>query len=352
MTVRLSAEERVLLIDSLKRFLDSSWPVEGGVERSEDPSLLRGQTIALAEMGLTGIGAAEGPGIVEGALVQEELGKAGCPTPLCGAIIANLLLEPTVEPHVQSFLADVQSGEAIPALALASFDGDHAAGSATYQDGEITADLQFVEDCAIATHLIVFVAGPAGIAILPMESISVTAEPGLAMPALSSLNVAGAPLIWMPLSAERLVDAAQLVRLLHAARALGAAQRAFDLALEHALVRRQFGHVIGEFQALQHKLVDCLTRLDGTRLALRSAADACDQGDASWRIFANAVLAYAGPSLRQLALEAHHVLGAIGYAEEHEAPRHFRRIHADLLRFGGAARARAELADYLLRAAA
>ncbi len=43
-----------------------------------------------------------------------------------------------------------------------------------------------------------------------------------------------------------------------------------------------------------------------------------------------------------------YALGAIGYAEEHEAPRHFRRVHADLARFGGVSRARAELADYLL----
>jgi hypothetical protein len=41
--------------------------------------------------------------------------------------------------------------------------------------------------------------------------------------------------------------------------------------------------------------------------------------------------------------------GGVGwYAEEHEAPRHFRRVHADLARFGGIPRARAELADFLL----
>ena len=42
------------------------------------------------------------------------------------------------------------------------------------------------------------------------------------------------------------------------------------------------------------------------------------------------------------------MLGAIGYAEEHEVPRHFWRVHTDLARFGGVTRARAELADHLL----
>jgi 3-oxo-4-pregnene-20-carboxyl-CoA dehydrogenase beta subunit len=52
--------------------------------------------------------------------------------------------------------------------------------------------------------------------------------------------------------------------------------------------------------------------------------------------------------LRQVSLEIHHTFGAIGYSEEHEAPRHFRRIHGDLVRFGGPTRAREELARYLI----
>ncbi len=59
-------------------------------------------------------------------------------------------------------------------------------------------------------------------------------------------------------------------------------------------------------------------------------------------------MAFAGPALRRVSLETQHTFGAIGYAEEHEAPRHFRRVHADLTRFGGVSRARAELADFLL----
>jgi acyl-CoA dehydrogenase len=99
---------------------------------------------------------------------------------------------------------------------------------------------------------------------------------------------------------------------------------------------------------LQHKLADCLIRLDGAALVLDGAADAYDRGAADWRVFADAGLAFAGPALRQVALEAHHAMGAIGYAEEHELPRHFRRVHADLARFGGVSRARAALADFLL----
>ena len=150
------------------------------------------------------------------------------------------------------------------------------------------------------------------------------------------------------MSSDALAEVATVARLACAGRALGAAQRAFDMAVEHAKVRKQFGQLIGQFQAVQHKLADCLTHLDGARLALESAAEAYDSNNPDWRFFAAAALAFAGPALREVSIQTHRALGAIGYAEEHEAPRHFRRVHADLARFGGVGRARAELADLML----
>jgi alkylation response protein AidB-like acyl-CoA dehydrogenase len=64
--------------------------------------------------------------------------------------------------------------------------------------------------------------------------------------------------------------------------------------------------------------------------------------------YLNAALAFGGPALRQASLETHHAFGAIGYAEEHEAPRHFRRVHLDTLLLGGARHARRALAAHLL----
>ncbi|WP_313805589.1 acyl-CoA dehydrogenase family protein [Sphingobium sp.] len=353
MTVQLSAEETTLLIDSLRRLLEDGWPVEGGLERAEDVTAIGQLSSALHELGLAYLGAAEGPGLAEALLIFEELGRAAAPAPLAGALIANLLLDGSDDPKVRAFVEEVQAGQAVPALALGAFDGDRFAGSAAYAPDRLTASLKFVEDVAAATHILVFVSEPSGLAIMPVDAqgVAIVADPGLAVPALSAVDIAAPPLLWQSLSEAKLADAAQAVRLLALARAVGAAQRGFDLALDHAKVRRQFGHVIGEFQAIQHKLVNCFSQLDGAKLLLSSAGAAHDRGDEAWRVLTDAALAFSGPALRQVALEVHHTLGAIGYAEEHEAPRHFRRIHADLLRFGGTARARAGLADYLLRPA-
>ena len=354
MTVQLSAEERTLLIDSLRRLLEGAWPVEGALERAEDVVALKGLSAALHELGLGSLGATDGPGAIEGLLVFEELGRAAAPAPLLGSLVANLLLDGSSDDELRAFVAEVQAGQAVPAPALGVFDGDRFAGAATFSEGQLAASLRFVEDAASATHVIVFLDDPSGIAIVPVGSgeVGITADPGLAVPALSAVEINGAPQLWCAVSEQVLTSTAQLVRLLCAARAYGSAQRAFDLALDHAKTRRQFGHVIGEFQAIQHKLVDCFSRLDAAKLLVSSAGAAYDRGDDMWWVLADAAIAFAGPALRQVALEVQHTLGAIGYAEEHEAPRHFRRIHADLLRFGGTARARADLADYLLRAAA
>ena len=65
------------------------------------------------------------------------------------------------------------------------------------------------------------------------------------------------------------------------------------------------------------------------------------------RYFAAAAAAFAGPALRQASLETQHAFGAIGYAEEHEAPRHFRRSHLDAIALGGSVSARRELAAHV-----
>jgi alkylation response protein AidB-like acyl-CoA dehydrogenase len=197
---------------------------------------------------------------------------------------------------------------------------------------------------------LIFTDSPSGVAVVAGDTpgLIIRATPGLAVPPFSELNLEDASALRLDLPPQSLSDIALVARLACAGRALGSAQRAFDLAVEHAKVRKQFGQFIGQFQALQHKLANCLISLDGARLAIETAAQARDNNNPDWRVFVSSAIAFAGPALRTVSVETHRALGAIGYAEEHEAPRHFRRVHADLARFGGVTRARSELADYLL----
>ena len=62
----------------------------------------------------------------------------------------------------------------------------------------------------------------------------------------------------MPLDNAALADLLRVARLALLARAHGAARRAFEMAVDYAKERKQFGQPIGRFQAIQHKLADNL----------------------------------------------------------------------------------------------
>ena len=351
-SIAISEEERTLLRDTVRGMLAEEWPVEGAVERASDANAMDRIWRSLARQGLTKLGFdAEEGGLREILLVFEELGRASCPAPLLGAVLVNLLARRRggAAESLASLCEALHTGSGAAAIAFGGFDGDEAAGHVAVRDGGVSGRVAFVENASTATHFVLFVDRPAGVVVLPADAASsVTPTPGLAVPPLSEISFTGTNAALVEVPDARLAELAEVARLSCAARALGAAQRGFELALEHAKMRKQFGQFIGQFQAIQHKLADCLTRLDGARLTLDAAATAFDRELDDWSVFAAAALAYAGPALRQAVLESHHTMGAIGYAEEHEMPRHFRRIHADLARLGGVHRARAQLADYLL----
>lgn len=347
----MSEAERDLLRKSVRDFLADAWPPDRAAERASDATATAGLWRGMAKQGLTALGSdGDGVGLRGILLVFEELGRAACPAPLLGAVAAHLALALHTSNAAEALRDDIHRGEAIVALALGAYDGDAAAGRVATRGDALHGTLRFAEGTAAATHLLILTDEPPSVAIVAADAagVQITPTPGLAVPPLADVAFDGAPALRLDATRESLSEIAAVARLACAGRALGAAQRAFDLAVEHAKVRKQFGQFIGQFQAVQHKLANCLTSLDGARLALESAADARDRGSADWRVFASAALAFAGPALRNVSIETHRALGAIGYAEEHEAPRHFRRVHADLARFGGAARARAELADHLL----
>jgi 3-oxo-4-pregnene-20-carboxyl-CoA dehydrogenase beta subunit len=345
----VSDAERSMLRKSVRDFLADVWPADKAVEHSSDAKAIASLWPAMARQGLSSLGSnAAEVGLREIVVAFEELGRASCPAPLLGAVAGNLALSSQQSNTARALIEDLHHGKAAMALALGAFDGDPAAGVVEMHDDALSGKVSFVEDAQAATHLLIFMAD--GVAVVPIDAsgLTIKAAPGLAVPSFSEIVFANTPAVRFDVSPATLADIAAAARLACAGRALGAAQRAFDLAVDHAKVRKQFGQLIGQFQAVQHKLANCLMSLDGARLAIESAAEERDNGNRDWTVFASAAIAFASPALRTVSIETHRALGAIGYAEEHEAPRHFRRVHADLARFGGAPRARAELAGVLL----
>jgi acyl-CoA dehydrogenase len=349
----LSESERSLLRKSVRDFLAAHWPAATAVDLACDPAAIEALWRGMATQGLAALGAETADvGLREIVLVFEEMGRASCPAPLLGAIAANLALAEQRSNSARALLEDLHQGKAAVALALGGFDGDPGAGDVELRGDRLSGTVSFVEGAETATHLLVFTGAGVALAARDAAGLKLKATPGLAVPPFCEVTFDGTPVTHFDVAPASLDDIATVARLACAGRALGAAQRAFDLAVEHAKVRKQFGQLIGQFQAVQHKLANCLVSLDGARLTIETAAQARDNGNPDWRVFAASALAFAGPALREVSIQTHRALGAIGYAEEHEAPRHFRRVHADLARFGGAPRARAELANFVLGPAA
>ncbi len=108
-----------------------------------------------------------------------------------------------------------------------------------------------------------------------------------------------------------------------AAQALGIAQAAYDAACEYALERRQFGHRIGEFQAIQHKLANMSTEIDAARLLVYRAAWLKEQGRPHTEEGAKAKL-FASEMARRQTSEAIQVFGGYGYTKEFPVERYYR----------------------------
>ena len=303
-------------------------------------------------MGITALGSDPALGrLRELLVVLEELGRACAPAPMAGAALANLAGSLCgAAGEFGGLLEAVARGEAGVSVAFGGSDGDPNAGRAEFAGGVLNGRIAFVEGLECATDILVLADPGPVLARVPRDApgLGVVATPGFAVPPLAELTFTSTPASAFTMPSGLADDLNRLARLLMIARAFGAATRAFEQVVAYAREREQFGQPIGRFQAIQHKLATCLMSLEAVRPMLEQAAAAFDEDQPVWRMFASAVWAFAGPALRQVSLETHHTFGAIGYSEEHEAPRHFRRVHADLVRFGGVRRAREELARYLI----
>jgi alkylation response protein AidB-like acyl-CoA dehydrogenase len=119
----------------------------------------------------------------------------------------------------------------------------------------------------------------------------------------------------------------QVERVVAAACDCGSARGVFELALQYAKDRKQFGRPIGTFQAIAHMLADMQTEIEAAwSLTLRAASLASDGQDAL-REITMAKLAAAEAYVRA-AGNGMQIAGGLGYSMEFDMQRHFRDARA------------------------
>ncbi|MGA8551766.1 MAG: acyl-CoA dehydrogenase family protein [Stellaceae bacterium] len=118
-------------------------------------------------------------------------------------------------------------------------------------------------------------------------------------------------------------------RLNIAACSLGGARACLEAARAHLLERRQFGHPLADFQALQFKLADMATELDAARLMVWRGAASLDQSDP--QAVSNCAMAkrLATDAGFHICNEALQLLGGYGYLKDFPVERYLRdlRVH-------------------------
>jgi alkylation response protein AidB-like acyl-CoA dehydrogenase len=342
-------DDIAMVQEAARGFLAANWI---GSSKASQQSDLAAVWPGMARQGWTALGSsADASALAFCLTILQETGRASCSAPLLDAYLANLVLSqtPDTDETSRTFLAAMHRGEVIPTWIFAGTNGEEQTAGLVRSGQGVNGRAPFVENAEIATHFL-FVVSAGEIAIVPrdQQGIRIVPTPGLSVPPLADVHFENPGSVQLVKTSFDLDALPSLGRLMLCARAFGAAYRGLEILTDYAKVRSQFGKKIGQYQAIQHKLVNLLIALETCRLALLRAGASGYAPSVEGRYPAAVAVACAARTLRDAVLEIHHGFGGVSFWDDHEMPRHFKRVHGDLVRLGGVHAARREIADNLL----
>lgn len=121
-----------------------------------------------------------------------------------------------------------------------------------------------------------------------------------------------------------------------AAEMLGSAQAAFDMTLEYLNNRKQFGQLIGSFQALQHRAAKMFVDLEMTRSCVAAALSAVDAGKNDVPELASLAKAKASDLVHLVSNECVQMHGGIGMTDAADPGFYMKRARAQEALYGSA----------------
>ena len=343
-------EEQRMIVDTVRGFVEREiYPHEAEVERlgavpEELAAEIKGKTLE------TGFYAANFPEEVGGgglnhlefALLERELGRGSMALTHFFGRPQNILMACEGEQR-ERYLLPAVKGERMDALAMTEPDaGSDVRGmkTAARKDGSdwiVNGTKHFISGAAHADFVIVFVATgeddtPKG----PKKRITCflvdRGHPGFEiLPGYSSVSHRGYDNMILKFEDCRLpadqvlgeVDGGFEVmntwlyatRITVATMCVGRARRVFDMALQYAVDRKQFGQQIGKFQGVSFKLADMATEIDAADWLTLASAWRLDEGLEANREIASAKL-YASEMLARVTDEAIAIHGGMGLMDD------------------------------------
>jgi len=345
----LTAEQQ-LVVDTVRDFVERElYPLEKEVERTGTVPIGLGREIQRKVIAL-GFYAPNIPATFRGggldqltfALLERELGRAAMALSVWWGRPSNILCACNEEQR-QRYLLPAVSGEKMDALAMTEPDaGSDVRGMkcTARRDGEdwiVNGTKHFISHADIADFVIVFVAtgeeaaergtrkritcflvdrGTPGFEIRRgYNSVSHRGYHNCIL-AFDDCRVPSSQILGEEGRGFALANTwLHATRLTVAAMCVGRARRAFDLALDYAARREQFGQTIGKFQGVSFKLADMITEIDAADFLTLAAAWRLDQGLDANRQCAQAKL-YASEMLARVTDEALQIHGGMGLMDD------------------------------------
>jgi alkylation response protein AidB-like acyl-CoA dehydrogenase len=296
-----------------------------------------------AELGLTGICIPEshggmGLGGTEAALVLEEIGRNLTPSPFLMTAVAGVrAIEGTA--HADQWYPAILSGEAV--LALAIDEGPRHAPEETALEAKrqgngfvLNGAKQFVVQGGSANMIVT--AARTGGSPGEREGLTLFAVPndaaGLAIDNVALVDSSKAARLTfdnVALDADAVIGEidngwAPLTRALNAGRSgasaelVGVASGASAMTLDYLRQRRQFGKLIGEFQALQHRAAHLYSEIEIARAAAFKAAQLLDSNVERAELYVSVGKAKAADVASLAVREGVQMHGGIGMTDEHD----------------------------------
>ncbi len=303
-----------------------------------------------------------GYGAVEHAVLVEALGPSMAPGPLLPTVsqFVPAVREAGSTAQHDAFLRPVAEAGRTGSLAL-----DDPAGLVTTAerrgDGWVLSGEKHLVVEAPAVDAFVVVARTAtddlGAFVIDHDAPGVTVEPVrsfdptrlMGTVGLRDVTVGGDAVLGDPgpATAEAIRRAVQEATVSLALETVGTTQTIFDITLEYAKEREQFGVPIGSFQAIKHKFADMLLAIERARATCYFAALTIAEDDERRTMATSMAKAAAGDAQRLVGKEGIQIHAGVGYTWEHDIHLYVRRAKTGAALFGTATDHRAAVADLL-----
>ena len=358
-------EEQQSLKDIAKEFLQKNAPVTHFREIRDTNNELGYDEVLWKEMvnlGWSGILIPEEYGGFDFGMVGmgsifEEMGKTLTPSPLfaTGVLGASLISLGGNDSQKQTLLPKIVEGSLTTALALEE-NNRHSPNvistSATKsgENYEISGEKTFVIDGHSANLLIVAartegsIDDESGITLFMLDpktdGLEITktsmvdsrnsAQVKLRNVVVSSSDILGGLNNGSGIL-ENVLDRAQIAI---SAEMLGNASQAFQITLEYIKERKQFGAVIGTFQALQHRAAEMYSEIELTKSSVIAACNAVDENSNDLKRMASLAKYKAGETNHLVTNEAIQMHGGVGVTDEYDVGLYLKRARVTEQIFG------------------